>query len=168
MRYIVLTTLLIGISASRAQHCVWDLTSIVIVDVREAETRETINGLDIQVTDFKGNSYVRESYGENETNTLIFTQNPDKIIQKRPNFIEFPLCNDCYVLFVFGYSAEMREKFITIKDTNVKRKQHFETRVVKIKPENIQNLCRGGNIWNSRDLVEKVKIRVRLKKKTLP
>lgn len=167
MRSIVLFIALVSISASHAQHCPWDLSSIMIVDVRESKTGKTINGLKITVTDSKGNPYENESYGENGINELVFTQNMDKIIQKRSSFNQFPLCNGCYILIV-SRKGELYDKFIMIKDTTIKKKQHFETKIVKIKPENTQSLCRESPIWSSNDFINKMKINVLLKKKGLP
>lgn len=167
MRYIVFFIALVSISESHAQHCPWDLSSIVIVDVSESKTGKTINGLKIIVTDSKGNPYENESYGENGTNELVFTQNIDKIIQKRSSFNQFPLCNGCYILIVSG-KGKLYEKFIMIKDTTFKKRQHFQTKIVKIKPENTQSLCRESPIWSNNDFLNKMKINVLLKKKGLP
>lgn len=163
MRFIVLIIILINISTSHAQHCVWDLTSIVIVDVREAKTGKTINGLKITVTDSKGDPYGNESYGENRINELVFTQNKDKVIEKRSSFNKFQLCDGCYMLTVIG-KGKLYEKFIMIEDITVKKRQHFETKIVKVKPENNQSLCIESPIWNSNDFINKMKIDVILKK----
>src|SRR5690554_5575985 len=72
-------------TTAHSQHCAWDNSSIIIVEIRDSLTNEIINDLDIILTDSVGNPYTSEwnlrntSYNETsftkKSDTLKFGQN---------------------------------------------------------------------------------------------
>ncbi|WP_299900228.1 hypothetical protein [uncultured Aquimarina sp.] len=157
MKYIMLCMVFIGVCRSQAQHCFWDMSSIIIIDVRDIRTGEKIHGLTINITDAKGVEYVKKKF--------IVTQKIDEVITNHPGLRKFPSYHDYYVLKFVENAQNLHGKFITIKDTQVKNREGFESKTVQIKRKHCQSLCVENPIWQRKDLVNKMKINVWLKKK---
>lgn len=164
-KYFVLVLVLITTITSQAQHCFWDLSTIIIVDVRDSKTGNIINGLEITLADSIGNPIIKHNQTFN--NKLIFDQNLKKPSEEVPSMEQRPLCEDCYMLIVSqGFSRKNEKLSITIKDIdNENNFSYFEPEIIKVKPENIPSLCRENPIWESVDAVNKMKINVTLKRK---
>ena len=168
--YIILFFTLMTFTSSQAQHCLWDLSDIIIVDVRDGKTGEIVNGLDITLTDSIGIPYLSKYPRANivnrfvsfqDSDTLKFGQNLEKVPQKLANFQKFPLCKGCYMLR--ASKGELQENYITIRDVDKKNNSNnFDTKIVKITSKNIVSLCRDNPIWRNIDSLNRIKVNVTL------
>src|SRR5690554_7304089 len=65
-------------TTAHSQHCAWDNSSIIIVEIRDSLTNEIINDLDIILTDSVGNPYTSEWNLRNTSyNETSFTKKSD-------------------------------------------------------------------------------------------
>lgn len=160
------------------QHCGWDMTSIIIVEVVDKESGEIINGLNITLADSEGIAYTSRWNLRNnkhlsfyqKTDTLKFGQNLKK---KSKKFSQvqgpFSFGVNTYLLLVYynNYPHFNKEgtDLIIIKDIDgEKNLGKFKTKTLTFSQDNISGLCVDAPIWRDDKAVNKVKIKVELEK----
>lgn len=158
--------LLTGLSL-HAQHCSWDGCSIIVVDIRDAETGEVINGLEVLLCDSMGNPYRNEWNLRNHqdvhlyqhTDTLKFGQNRKASTQKFSQHQgPFPFGLDCYMLLVYYNNYPEFNKHgkdqIVIRDPLGR----YKTKMVSFTEKNIDHMCTNNPIWEDEKALDKTKI----------
>lgn len=125
------------------QHCGYDFTSFIVVDVHENGKKENVKGLCITIVDSNGVDVVNveNMYSWNRGNEiLLFKQNYllNEASEKKKYF--FPYAEDQYVLSV--------NKAFPIEKFNVKvfdSSGLFETQIVPLEKFNLYVLCSSEN-----------------------
>lgn len=167
----------VAVTGLKAQHCGWDNSNIIIVDVRDIQTGNIINGLELILADSKGKPYTSE-WNINDrvsfiprSDTLKFGQN---VRSKGQKFSEvwgpFPFGEGYYMLRVYYNNyPEFNKKGtdqIIIRDIDGNRNLgDFETAYVTFSPQNIVPLCMDTPIWHRKGFVDEIKITVFMKLK---
>jgi hypothetical protein len=106
-----------------AQHCPFDGTAILVVDVRDAETREPIKGLRLTIVDEDGRQVLQKSQthiGSEFTEVpLVFIRNPARTDPDwRPyefEKIRYSFAGDNYILPLARYRGEAA-RLIKVED----------------------------------------------------
>ena len=160
------------------QHCGWDNTSIIIVEVRDSQTGKIINGLDIVLADSIQNIYTSQWNKDNNKN-LSFYQNTDtlrfgqNVKTSSEEFSDvhgpFRFGIDNYMLLVYynNYQDFNRNNkdFIIIKDKDgSKNLGRFKTKSINFSNEKIIGLCVDSFFWGNESKVEEIKIKVKLER----
>ena len=177
---ISLFILLSAITTVKGQHCGWDFTSIIIIDIRDSLTGKIINGLEVVLADSTGKPYTSKWNLENNKNVILY-QNTDtlkfgqNLINKPQEFSKvdgpFPFGIGYYMLLVYynnypEFNKQGKDKII-IKDVDGdKNLGRFETVRVNFEQKNIASLCTNNyKLWHEEDGVKVVKITVNIKRK---
>ena len=172
MKNSIAIILLILLSAStKAQHCGWDGTFAIILDVRDSLTSEIIYDLNIILTDSTGKPYTSNWNLENYSDYSIY-QNTDTLKfglnayhdDTTSNTYTIPFGIDNYMLFVYANNypnlVESGHDKIMVQDKSGK----YESIIIdKIK---IIHMCTSNQIWNSKKILKKATTRIKLKKRT--
>lgn len=128
---------------SQIQHCGYDFTSYIVVDVHENGKKENIKNLTITIVDENGNAVLNNnnSYSWNKANEpLIFSQNYLISAKGEKERYFFPYATDQYFLSVNNtFPAE--DFSIRIEDlTGV-----FKTQTIPLQSFNLYILCSSEN-----------------------
>lgn len=141
-----------------AQHCKWDQTSAIIVEVRDNATGQIINGLDISLTDSLSKPYKTTTPGANK-----FSQNKED--HKKYSETGGPSAFEEH-FYVLSLSAASYPRLynrgnalIEVKDKDgAKNGGAYQTKSVSFYADNIVSLCTNHSIWNDEKSMEKVKV----------
>ncbi len=136
----------------KAQHCVWDGTGLIEVDVR-SKSGEQINGLQITLLDTAGNCYIKSFDERQKKCAAVFWKNPDKTTNKglgdnssplEYEKIRFHFAGSDYIYICWSSSVGK----IKIDDIDGKANGGaFETTVINIHSAEVLNLCTNSNSW---------------------
>lgn len=172
MIFVFVLILIFGlITVAKSQHCGWDNSYIIILDVRDGQTGKVINDLDIVLTDSVGRPYASRWNLDNNkhlsfyqhTDTLRFGQNSKTGSQEYSKYRgPFTFGIDCYMLIVYynnypGFNSGGQDK-ILIKD----KKGIYKNYSLGFGKGNISSLCTASSIWHSEDSLNRVKIYAKL------
>jgi hypothetical protein len=162
-KYLFIVILILGLaSCGKAQHCGWDNTDVIILDVRDSLTGAIINGLEIILADSTGKPYTSKWNLKNyknltfyqNTDTLKFGQNIKPKYKLSPHTAgPFPFCVDCYMLLVYfnnypNYNSNGKDQII-IRDIDGEQNLGlFEDTSILFDRINISNLCTANPIWD--------------------
>lgn len=164
-------------TTAHSQHCAWDNSFIIIVEVRDSLTNEIINELDIILTDSVGNPYTSEwnlrntshsetSFSE-KSDTLKFGQN-QKLKTKNssnPYPVQIPFGIGYYMLQVYynnyPHFNENGTDKILIRDKN----GQYKSISIAFKNYNIAHMCTNNGFWHYEEELDKVKIEVKLNRR---
>ncbi len=166
------STIILSITPTKGQHCPWDGTYIIILDIRDEVTGKIIDGLDIILTESTKKPYLSNwnlQHGKGltihrNTDTLKFGQNLEK--QSKDFSINddaLPFGLGYYMALVYGYNyPDFNKKgtdLILINDVDGENNLgDFETKTIKFTKENIASFCKNSPIWKNPDAVNTVKI----------
>lgn len=155
-----------------AQHCPWDGSRIIMVDVRDSVTGESIQGLEVALADSKGSPYNRmwSDYHKElsiyqKGRPLKFGQNlRKKEGEHSQHKYPFPFGLNCYILIVHSenypeYNAGGKD-LILIKD----KAGHYKNASIAFDAEQIAHLCTNSPIWDEGEVLESVIVKVKLEK----
>lgn len=142
----------------KAQHCNWDLTSAILVEVRDNATGQIINGLDILLTDSLGKPYKMTTAGANK-----FNQNKEDYKKYLETGGPFAFEQHFYVLSLTPASYpgiyNRGNALIEVRDKDgSKNGGPYQKKSVAFYPDNIVSLCTNHSIWNDEKSMEKVKV----------
>ncbi|RFC55664.1 hypothetical protein [Brumimicrobium aurantiacum] len=175
MKTIISIILLVALSASaNAQHCEWDNTYAIILDVRDSLTNEIITDLDIILTDSTEKPYTSDWNLKNytdysiyqKTDTLKFGLNVNH--GDSANTYTVPIAIDNYMLFVYGnnYPNFYKSGFFEGGNDKIKiqdKSGRYES--ITIDEFRIVHLCTNNQIWRNKKILKKASTTVKLKKR---
>ena len=170
-RIILILFILGGIQSKvQSQHCVWDGTTLLIVEVKSQETNLPIKGLKITLisqdsvcmpTNYQDTCRL---FLENKPNN--FMTNWETYQQVKQGNATFSHAGSNYTLTTYNPSyLEQTSFFLKIEDIDQSANQgRFETQYVAISDESFVQLCTGAdkNAWNDPHFVQKAIIKVQL------
>lgn len=158
-----LIILLISITLySNAQHCPYDLSGIIVLNIHSKNSTAIIPNLKITLLDslnnvVMANFWRKEKHkgGNFVKDTLKFWQNPSKttfggyIDNNNPaddTRIRFPFAKENYVL-VGGYDFKIQNYKIKIEDVDGRKNQgRFKTTIIRPKQIKVYSLCGKYNL----------------------
>lgn len=159
MRFLFLLFLLLSFSSKaqviNAQHCGYDFTSYLVINVHEKGKSETIKGLRITIADSIGREVV------NVNNLLSWTNRNEPLVFKLNYKIDktgskvatdtpdskwfFPFAKENYLLSVTT-TFKADNYFVKIQDTDGEENGgNFETQLIQLFPFNMYILCSSEN-----------------------
>lgn len=156
----------------KSQHCGWDNTYVIILEVRDSLTSKFINDLDIIVTDSIGRPYISKWNIENykqisiyqKTDTLKFGQNNiASNLRKGATDISFGLGR--YMLLVYGNNYPKFNESGTDKIIITDKNGSYENVSITFDKNKIASMCTKKSIWDSEEALEEATIKIKLKKK---
>lgn len=159
MRFLIVFFLLLPLMGNsqviNAQHCGYDFTSYLVVEVTEKGKTETIRGLRISIADSLGRDVINVNNIMSWTNRnepLIFKLNYK--IDKTGNRVSsespeakwfFPFAKEHYLLSVAN-TFKADDYFIKIQDNDgTDNGGKFETQLIQLYPFNMYVLCSSEN-----------------------
>jgi len=159
MRIVILFFLFLSVSAKsqviNAQHCGYDFTSYLVINVHEKGKTETIKGLRITIADSLGREVI------NVNNLLSWTNRNEPLVFKLNHKIDnnnnkvssdtsdskwfFPFAKENYLLSV-ATTFKAENYFIKIQDIDGgENGGQFETQLIQLYPFNMYILCSSEN-----------------------
>jgi len=169
---IILILFFLGGSLSNihAQHCVWDGTALLTVEVKSQETNLPVRGLKITVVD-QDSLCLNTNY--QDTCRIFLENKPDDFVHDgwtyqhtKKGRATFPHSGKNYTLTTYHpHYLEPTSFFLKIEDVDESANQgRFETCYVPISNESFVQLCTGAekNAWNDPQIVEEAIIKVQL------
>lgn len=159
MRIVILFFLFLSVSAKsqviNAQHCGYDFTSYLVINVHEKGKIETIKGLRITIADSLGREVI------NVNNLLSWTNRNEPLVFKLNHKIDnnnnkvssdtsdskwfFPFAKENYLLSV-ATTFKAENYFIKIQDIDGEENGgQFETQLIQLYPFNMYILCSSEN-----------------------
>jgi len=171
MKNILLIILFLGLfTIVKAQHCSWDGSSVIIIEVRDSVTNKIINDLEIILTDSSGRAYIsdwnivnhkRTSIYQN-SDTLKFGQN-NKIADSEVDNIPFGI--DRYMLFVYGNNYPNMHISETDKIFIKDPKGRYESLSIILDQNKVSSMCTSSAIRRDENVLNAKTIKVKLKRK---
>ena len=159
MRILFLFILFVNFSVKgqifNAQHCGYDFTSYLVIDVHEKGKKENIKNLRITIIDSSGNEVINKNNRwswVNNNKPLLFTPNyklnksGEKVSENNPEGKWFfPFAKDNYLLSIVN--TFLADNFsVKIEDIDGEENGgHFETQVIQLYPFNMYILCSSEN-----------------------
>lgn len=142
---------LVSSAVANAQHCPFDFSAIVVLNIHTAGGAGIIPGLKIYMTDSTGAAVMRGNYrnGKWVSDTLWFWQNPEKttftgyIDNENPaeeEKIRFPFAKDNYVCVV-ARDFPLSKYTIVIKEANGSNVGKFMAAPLKLRDSEAYPLC---------------------------
>jgi len=159
MRILFLFIFLLNFSAKaqviNAQHCGYDFTSYLVINVHEKGKTETVKGLRITIADSLGREVI------NVNNLLSWTNRNEPLVFKLNHKIDnngnkvstetpdskwfFPFAKENYLLSV-ATTFKAENYFIKIQDIDGEENGgSFETQLIQLYPFNMYILCSSEN-----------------------
>lgn len=159
MRFLFLFLILFNFSAQsqvlNGQHCGYDFTSYLVINVHEQGKTENIKNLRITIIDSSGTEVINKNNRwswVNNNKPLLFT--PNYKIDRNNNKTEnsnpegkwfFPFAKDYYLLSVVNiFTADI----FSVKIEDIDKDDnggHFETQIIPLSPYNMYILCSSEN-----------------------
>lgn len=137
------------------QHCGYDFTSYLVINVHEQGKTENIKNLKITIVDSSGSDVINKSNRwswVNNNKPLLFT--PNYKLDSNNNKVEnsnpegkwfFPFAKDYYLLSVVNtFTADI----FSVKIEDIDKEEnggHFETQIIPLSPYNMYILCSSEN-----------------------
>ena len=142
--FIFLLPLLSFAQIGTTLHCGYDFTTYLVIDIKDANTKKTIQGLKVSIIDKAGNPLYNTDYKYSFVNAnqpLVFAENY-KIDEKR---WFFPYANEVYLLLLANtFNAEDFQ--LKIEDIDgVANGGLFETQILDLYNYNLYVLCSSEN-----------------------
>ena len=145
--FLLLTLLLANIIA-RAQHCPFDGTGIIVVNIHGHEDNISISGLEVFLCDSLGNPYEQAPASNGRTHSFdcSFHQNPatttfrgyiDNNHPAEPRKIRFPFAGDDYVLLC-ERTYDTFKAYVKVIDP---QGRFAESSAIKLFPVDVYSLC---------------------------
>ena len=159
MRFLFLFFILFNFSAQsqviNVQHCGYDFTSYLVINVHEQGKTENIKNLKITIVDSSGSDVINKNNRwswVNNNKPLLFT--PNYKLDRNNNKVEnsnpegkwfFPFAKDYYLLSVVNtFTADIFS--VKIEDLDKEENGgHFETQIIPLSPYNMYILCSSEN-----------------------
>lgn len=151
-----------------AQHCTWDSSYILILEVRDSLTTERINDLKITLTDSTGKAYTSDWHVFNYkrlnfytgSDTLRFVQNPKSSKSQIKKLKALPFAVHEYILMVyannyFSHSPNNGTDLIKIEDIDEDKNGGFyKTVFIPFSLDDVQFLCQDQPIWKDNEVID--------------
>jgi len=159
MRFLFLFFILFYYTAQsqviNVQHCGYDFTSYLVINVHEQGKTENIKNLKITIVDSSGSDVINKNNRwswVNNNKPLLFT--PNYKLDRNNNKVEnsnpegkwfFPFAKDYYLLSVVNtFTADIFS--VKIEDLDKEENGgHFETQIIPLSPYNMYILCSSEN-----------------------
>lgn len=139
IKYFILSFFLLTITdRAKAQHCPFDMSAIVVVNIHTDKDSTLLTGLTIQLIDSNGNRVA--DFWQNPPRTTfkgyIDNENP-----AQPKHIRFPFAKDNYV-WVTRSHFKLEHYNIKISYTRPdKKKDLFESIIISATNDDVYSLC---------------------------
>jgi hypothetical protein len=133
------------------QHCEYDYTSVLLIEVIDYKTHDPVHGLEIQLVDSLGTDQgaVFGEVGEEGDG--------DKFYRK------FPFANGSYMSILNDEHQHVTPLYLKISyNKSVSFDNNYLTTVIPLDRSHIVSLCKGTEVWNSDKFVRKAKVYVKL------
>ena len=159
MRFLFLFFILFYYTAQsqviNVQHCGYDFTSYLVINVHEQGKNENIKNLKITIVDSSGSDVINKNNRwswVNNNKPLLFT--PNYKLDRNNNKMEnsnpegkwfFPFAKDYYLLSVVNtFTADIFS--VKIEDIDMEENGgYFETQIIPLSPYNMYILCSSEN-----------------------
>lgn len=173
----IVIVFLTSIFSLQAQHCIWDGSKIIVVEVRDGVSGEKINGLQIMLADSTHKPYTSSWNFENNkrlsfyqgTDTLQFGQNlkgPSETCSYINGPFSFGLGDYMLIVYHNNYPDFNKDgsDLLLIRDVDGdKNAGHFENTAITFNKSSIVHLCTGMPIWHDAHYLDTIKVKVKLK-----
>lgn len=138
-----------------AQHCPFDGSAIIVLNIHNENSSAIIPGLKIYLEDSAGNPYSTYQYKNQKyaKDIALFWQNPDHTTFKgyidnnnpaEPEKIRFPFARNNYVLTTYdGFPLDQYK--IVIEDADAVKNGLFETKIITLGKQDVYPLCTTYN-----------------------